>query len=60
LNLSYFENRIFSCLKIFSEEMLCRRGLADESPVTVLALLYIIVGHEKHHINVLEEKYLNK
>lgn len=46
--------------KNFSKEMLCRRGLADESPVTVLALLYIIAGHEKHHLNVLEEKYLNK
>ncbi len=46
--------------KNFSEEMLCRKGLADESSVTVLALLYIIAGHEKHHLNVLEEKYLNK
>ena len=46
--------------KNFSEEMLCKKGLADEAFVTVLALLYIIAGHEKHHLNVLEEKYLNK
>jgi hypothetical protein len=46
--------------KNFSEEMLCKKGLADEASVTVLALLYIIAGHEKHHLNVLEEKYLNK
>ncbi len=46
--------------KNFSEEMLCKKGLADEASVTVLALLYIIAGHEKHHLNVLEEKYINK
>lgn len=44
--------------KSFSEEMLCKKGLADKASVTVLAWLYIIAGHEKHHINVLEEKYL--
>jgi len=44
--------------KNFSDEMLCKKGFADESSVTVLALLYIIAGHEKHHLNVLEEKYL--
>ncbi|RKY99655.1 MAG: DNA damage-inducible protein DinB [Ignavibacteriae bacterium] len=45
--------------KSFSEEMLCKRGLTNEAPVTVLALFYFIAGHEKHHLNVLEEKYLN-
>ena len=44
--------------KSFSEEMLCKKGLANEASVTVLALFYIIAGHEKHHLNVLEEKYL--
>jgi len=44
--------------KNFSEDMLCKKGFADEASVTVLALLYIIGGHEKHHLNVLEEKYL--
>lgn len=44
--------------KSFSEVMLCRKGLADESSVTVLAILYIIAGHEKHHLKILKEKYL--
>ena len=44
--------------KNFSKEMLCKKGFANEASVTVLALLYIIAGHEKHHINVIEEKYL--
>jgi len=41
----------------FSEEMLNRRGTANESPVTVRALLWIIAGHEKHHLNILKERY---
>jgi len=34
-----------------------RRGLANNSPVTVRALAYMIVGHERHHLNVLRERY---
>lgn len=33
------------------------RGVANNCEVTVLALMYIIVGHQKHHINILKEKY---
>lgn len=44
--------------KSFDNEMLGRRGLAAEKEVTVLSLLYIIAGHERHHINILKEKYL--
>lgn len=35
-----------------------RRGVANNSEVTVRALAYIIAGHELHHRRVLEEKYL--
>jgi hypothetical protein len=35
-----------------------RRGVASDFPVTVRALAYIIVGHERHHLNVLKERYL--
>jgi len=41
----------------FDEEALQRRGIANENAVTVLALLYVIAGHEKHHINILMERY---
>ncbi len=44
--------------KSFDEEILNRRGTASESEVTVLALIYIIAGHEKHHMKVLREKYV--
>jgi hypothetical protein len=44
--------------KSFSPEMLNRKGFANESSISVLAILFIIAGHEKHHINVLQEKYM--
>lgn len=43
--------------KSFDEEILNRRGIASESEVTVLALIYIIAGHEKHHMKILRKKY---
>lgn len=33
------------------------RGLANDNEVTVLALMYMIAGHEKHHLNILKERY---
>jgi hypothetical protein len=43
--------------KGFDEEILQRRGVANNNEVTVLGLLYIIAGHEKHHMNILQERY---
>lgn len=34
-----------------------RRGLANNLEVTVNALAHMIVGHERHHLNVLRERY---
>jgi hypothetical protein len=42
----------------FSPEMLQRKGFANESSVSVLAIMFIIAGHEKHHMNVLKERYM--
>ena len=42
----------------FSEEMLKKRGFANETSVTVLAILFMIAGHEKHHMKILREKYI--
>ena len=47
-----------SLFKTFSEEMFNQRGIANDKEVTVLALLYIIAGHEMHHLKILQEKYL--
>jgi hypothetical protein len=42
----------------FTPEMMMKRGYASDTSVTVLAILYMIAGHEKHHMNFLREKYL--
>ena len=34
-----------------------RRGTANDSLVTVRALAFIIAGHERHHLQVLRERY---
>ena len=34
-----------------------RRGRANGQPVSVRALLYIIAGHERHHLGLLRERY---
>ena len=34
-----------------------RRGIASDQPISVRALAYIIAGHVRHHLQVLEERY---
>lgn len=34
-----------------------RRGTANQAPVSVRGLAYVIVGHERHHLQVLRERY---
>jgi hypothetical protein len=41
----------------FSAEVFLNKGLADGSVISVRAILYIIAGHNEHHINILRERY---
>ena len=41
----------------FGEEVLDRRGSANGGPATVRALLFIVPGHERHHLNIIRERY---
>lgn len=34
-----------------------RSGFADDKPISVRALAYIIAGHERHHVNLLKTRY---
>ena len=34
-----------------------RRGTASDQPITVRALAYVIAGHARHHLEVLEKRY---
>lgn len=46
--------------KSFHPSTLQRTGVCFNKEISVLALGFVIVGHQQHHINVLEEKYLAK
>lgn len=51
-------NATITLFKSCSKEMLLQVGVASKSPLSVRAAGYIIVGHEKHHCNVIKENYL--
>jgi hypothetical protein len=42
-----------------SDEAWDRRGVANGNPITVRGQAYVALGHERHHLNVLREKYLS-
>lgn len=42
----------------FEEGILKRKGVASNSNMSVAALGFIICGHQKHHRNILRERYL--
>jgi hypothetical protein len=45
-------------LRTFRPQDWTRRGKASDHEITVRALAYIIAGHEVHHRNIVEERYL--
>ena len=45
--------------KSFSDAALRSKGVAGSGSVSVRALGFLIIGHEKHHVNVIKERYLN-
>ena len=47
-----------SLFRNLDEAAWTRRGTANNNPVSVRAIAYIIAGHELHHRQMLQEKYL--
>lgn len=45
-------------LKGFTPEQLNRTGTASGHPVSVRGLVYVMAGHERHHVRILKERYL--
>ncbi|WP_299064779.1 DinB family protein [uncultured Polaribacter sp.] len=44
--------------KSFTDEDLLRVGVASEKKISVRALGYLFSGHQMHHLNVIQERYL--
>lgn len=44
-------------LRGLEPEAFTRTGTANNSPISVRALAYTIAGHERHHMQVLKERY---
>ena len=42
----------------FDKSVLLNRGNASSHDVSVLALMFMTAGHEKHHLNILMERYM--
>ena len=40
-----------------TEEQQVRKGIASGNPATVRALVYMLAGHELHHLGLFKEKY---
>ncbi|WP_210488828.1 DinB family protein [Rufibacter aurantiacus] len=49
-----------SLLRSLPAASFSRLGNANGSPITPSALAFIIAGHERHHMNILKERYLVK
>jgi len=47
-----------SLFKTFTEEQLLQMGTASEKPVSVRAIGFITMGHQKHHEKIIKERYL--
>lgn len=45
-------------LNSLNEEELSRTGIANNNPISVKALVFILAGHAMHHINIVKERYL--
>ncbi len=45
-------------IESFNDEMLNRRGIANNNTITVNALCYVIAGHELHHVDIIKGRYL--
>lgn len=51
-------NLIF--FKHLSADAWLRTGTANDNPISVFALAYIMAGHIRHHLKILNERYLGQ
>jgi hypothetical protein len=49
---------VFMMYRGFTPEMLNITGISNNKQVTVNAIGYMIIGHVRHHFNIIRERYL--
>lgn len=56
----YFANRTatLAFIETLTDEQLSRKGTANGHEVSARALLWMTAGHEKHHLTVINERYI--
>lgn len=50
-------NANISLFNSFTDEQIKRTGTANDATLSVRAIVHIIAGHERHHLNILKKKY---
>ena len=56
--LSSVRQATLALYKSFSQEQLKGIGTASDQEISVRALGFVIIGHQKHHQKVFQERYL--
>jgi hypothetical protein len=57
--MAHLRSSTIDLFESFTPEMLMRKGLVNNNELSVIALAFIIAGHETHHCHVLKERYLS-
>ena len=56
--MAHLRSSTIDLFESFTPEMLMRKGPVNKNELSVIALGFIIAGHETHHCHVLKERYL--
>lgn len=56
--MAHLRSSTIDLFESFTPEMLMRKGSVNNNELSVIALAFIIAGHETHHCHVLKERYL--
>jgi hypothetical protein len=56
--MSHLRASTIDLFESFTPEMLTRKGTVNKNEISVVAIGFIISGHETHHRKILQERYL--
>lgn len=54
----FVRNATLSLFNSFSNEQLLSLGTASDNIISVRAIGFVILGHQKHHLKIINERYL--